>query len=176
MSKRCDVHRASYDHHRDRCKIAETTGTQEGCTLAETAERRSSRKLQNMLVFQLLSDNVTDEVTRSQLLRISGPQAANGKSKKKNLTFLAKFHSKIVAALASESSPCRNSFHKPIISREILVREYARSVRIIRRTAAVCFSPSSGADEDYDHLPHTQLDKVTHAISREEFGPLYLVT
>ncbi|CAN6285452.1 unnamed protein product, partial [Urochloa humidicola] len=37
-----------------------------------------------------------------------------------------------------------------------------------------CLAPSAGADED--ELPYMQLDKVTHAVSRETFGPLYLVT
>jgi hypothetical protein len=63
-------------------------------------------------------------------------------------------------------------------SREMLVRECARLASAIRRAAAGCVAPSSagGADEDDDGLPYMQLDKVTHEVSREAFGPLYLVT
>ena len=46
--------------------------------------------------------------------------------------------------------------------------------QIGQRDKASCGTPSTGADED--DLPYMQLDKVTHAVSRETFGPLYLVT
>ncbi|CAL4912936.1 unnamed protein product [Urochloa decumbens] len=59
-------------------------------------------------------------------------------------------------------------------SREILVRECVKLASSIRRAAAGCLAPSGGTDED--ELPYMQLDKVTHAVSRETFGPLYLVT
>uniref|UniRef100_A0A0E0CW99 Uncharacterized protein n=1 Tax=Oryza meridionalis TaxID=40149 RepID=A0A0E0CW99_9ORYZ len=126
--------------------------------------------------FTQVSNKTTSSNPENMLLSSQGLQAANQESKKKNLTFLTKFQNRIIASLASESSPCRNAFRRPLLSREIIVREYVKLARIIRRTAAACFSPSSDADEDYDYLPHMQLDKVTHAISREAFGPLYLVT
>ncbi|CAL4929427.1 unnamed protein product [Urochloa decumbens] len=61
-----------------------------------------------------------------------------------------------------------------LFSREILVRECVKLATGIRRAAAGCLAPSAGADED--GLPYMQLDKVTRAVSRETFGPLYLVT
>uniref|UniRef100_A0A0E0CW98 Uncharacterized protein n=1 Tax=Oryza meridionalis TaxID=40149 RepID=A0A0E0CW98_9ORYZ len=154
----------------------EATITQEE-EFTQVSNKTTSSNPENMLLSsQGLPDNFTDEATKDQYLCNSGLQAANQESKKKNLTFLTKFQNRIIASLASESSPCRNAFRRPLLSREIIVREYVKLARIIRRTAAACFSPSSDADEDYDYLPHMQLDKVTHAISREAFGPLYLVT
>uniref|UniRef100_A0A0E0G2E6 Uncharacterized protein n=1 Tax=Oryza nivara TaxID=4536 RepID=A0A0E0G2E6_ORYNI len=155
--------------------IEATITQEEECT--QVSNKTTSSNPENMLLSsQGLPDNFTDEATKDQYLCNSGLQAANRESKKKNSTFLTKFQNRIIASLASESSPCRNAFRRPLLSREIVVREYFKLARIIRRTAAACFSPSSDADEDYDYLPHMQLDKVTHAISREAFGPLYLVT
>uniref|UniRef100_A0A0E0K9R2 Uncharacterized protein n=2 Tax=Oryza punctata TaxID=4537 RepID=A0A0E0K9R2_ORYPU len=180
MSKSCGGHRDTCDHHLDHCKFIEATRTlEEECILGtQVSNNTISRNFKNMLLSsQVLADNFTDEANKDQYICNSDLQAANRESKKKNLTFLTKFQNRIIAPLASESSPCRNSFHRPLLSREIVVREYVKLARIIRRIAAACFSPSSdAADEDYDYPPHMQLDKVTHAISREEFGPLYLVT
>ncbi|KAG8073729.1 hypothetical protein GUJ93_ZPchr0006g46430 [Zizania palustris] len=160
MSKSCGVHRATHDRHLDHCKSAEATGTQlQECTQdTQVANKRSSRKLENMAAFQVLPESFTDEERNA-------------------MTFLKKLRSRITGARASETFPCRrNPFEKSLLSGEILVREFVRLARIIRQTAAVCFSPSSAADEDCP--PYMQLDKVTHALPlrREAFGPLYLVT
>ena len=52
--------------------------------------------------------------------------------------------------------------------------ECVKLASAIRRAAAGCVTPSTGADED--NLSYMQLDKVAQAVSRETFGPLYLVT
>uniref|UniRef100_A0A0A9A2P2 Uncharacterized protein n=1 Tax=Arundo donax TaxID=35708 RepID=A0A0A9A2P2_ARUDO len=113
----------------------------------------------------------TEEKRKYQRLNNAGVQIqdAKGNSKKGHLACLPKFQNK-----APEASPCRNSYQALLISREMLVKGCGKLACVIRRTAAVCFTPSTGADED--DLPYTQLDKVTHALSREAFGPLYLVT
>ncbi|KAL5218236.1 hypothetical protein ABZP36_018920 [Zizania latifolia] len=139
-------------------RCTEATGTRlEECTQAtQVANKRSSRKLENMAAFQVLPESFTDE-------------------ERNDLTFLKKLRNRITGARASETFPCRrNSFEKSLLSREKLVKEFVRLARIIRQTAAVCFSPSSAADDDCP--PYMQLDKVTHALRREAFGPLYLVT
>lgn len=157
-------------------QFTEAARRYEECTLgAQAANKRSSRKLEDMLVFHvLLPDNSTDGETKHQLNN-AGLQAAQGNSKKKHFTFLAKFQKRTTSIKASEASPCRISFHASLLlSGEILVRECIKLARRTSRTAAVCFSPSLGADED--DLPYMQLDKVTHALTRDAFGPLYLVT
>uniref|UniRef100_A0A0D9VQD3 Uncharacterized protein n=1 Tax=Leersia perrieri TaxID=77586 RepID=A0A0D9VQD3_9ORYZ len=160
-----------------RSEFTETSGTQEGCTLrTQVANERTSRKLENLLASQVLLDNFTDEETKYQYVCNSGLQTAHGKSKKKSFMFLTKLQNRITSAWQSEASLFRNPFNNSPLSRDLVVRENAKLVSIIRRTAAICFSPSSVADEDYDYLPHMQLDKMTHVISREAFGPLYLVT
>ncbi|KAJ1298497.1 hypothetical protein BS78_01G458000 [Paspalum vaginatum] len=103
------------------------------------------------------------------------PEAAQGKSKnRRHLEFQN-------TAAEAEAPPRRSSrahsdraFLLP--AREMLARECARLSRVIRRAAAGCLAPSAGADEDDLPFPYTQLDKVTRAVSREAFGPLYLVT
>lgn len=82
-------------------------------------------------------------------------------------------------AEASPSQRTRRAFLRSRSRREMLVREWGKLGSAIRRAAAVvCLTPLAGTDEDDElDLPYMQLDKViTHAVGREAFGPLYLVT
>ncbi|RLN41805.1 hypothetical protein C2845_PM01G05280 [Panicum miliaceum] len=104
----------------------------------------------------------TDGEVNQQHLNNAGIQiqAAKGDVKRSHLKFQEKATSSHQAFL--------------LYTREVLVRECVKLAGAVRRAAAGCVTPSTGDDED--NLPYMQLDKVTHAVSRETFGPLYLVT
>jgi hypothetical protein len=117
----------------------------------------------------------TDGEARQQrrLYDVQQTPAVEGNSKRRRLTF----QNKAAEAEDSPSQRTRRAFLRSRTRREILVREWGKLGSAIRRAAAVCLTPSTGADEDDElDLPYVQLDKVTRAVRREAFGPLYLVT
>ncbi|EER95388.1 hypothetical protein BDA96_01G512700 [Sorghum bicolor] len=117
----------------------------------------------------------TDGEANQQRLYDAGVQqtpAVQGNSKRKKRL---RFQSKAAEAGASPSQRTRRAVLRSC--REMLVREWCKLGSAIRRAAAVCLAPSTGADEDELDLPYVQLDKVTcRGVRREAFGPLYLVT
>lgn len=117
----------------------------------------------------------TDGEARQQrrLYDVQQTPAVEGNSKRRRLTF----QNKAAEAEDSPSQRTRRAFLRSRTRREILVREWGKLGSAIRRAAAVCLTPSTGADEDDElDLPYVQLHKVTRAVRREAFGPLYLVT
>ncbi|XP_066388623.1 uncharacterized protein [Miscanthus floridulus] len=125
----------------------------------------------------------TDGQANQQRLHDGGVHqtpAVEGNSKRRRLTF----QNKAAEPEASPSQRTRRAFlrtrtrTRTRTRREILVREWGKLGSAIRRAAAVCLAPSTGADEDDLDLPYyVQLDKVTtRAVRGEAFGPLYLVT
>ena len=119
---------------------------------------------ETILTFRCLfcQSQFTDGEVNQQHLNNTGLeiQVAEGDIKRSHLKFQDKATSSHQAFLLS--------------TREVLVRECVKLASAIRRAAAGCVTPSTGADED--DFPYMQLDKVAQAVSRETFGPLYLVT
>ncbi|TVU48169.1 hypothetical protein EJB05_07796 [Eragrostis curvula] len=163
MNKSSDDHLAAQDQHFDRCELTGAATRPEECTLGTEAANEISSKLENMTIFQALPDIFKNEAAKHQLLNNAGLRMP------RPLSIFRKFQNR-----ETEASTFRNTYQTLLLSREMLVRGCIKLASVIRRTAVVCFTPSTGADED--HLPYSQLDKATHALRREAFGPLYLVT
>lgn len=111
----------------------------------------------------------------------SGRQTpAKKKTWKKYLTFLSMFHSKMKHKKSDTKAP--NSFKQrrsqKLSSSPSMLQECSNLVRVIRQTAADCFSAATASSAgDEGELPcYVQLDQVSYGVKRDAFGPIYLVT
>jgi hypothetical protein len=120
--------------------------------------------LQRFSVTLFFRCQCTDGEARQQrrLYDVQQTPAVEGNSKRRRLTF----QNKAAEAEDSPSQRTRRAFLRSRTRREILVREWGKLGSAIRRAAAVCLTPSTGADEDDElDLPYVQLHKVTRAVS-----------